>query len=274
VAANNVIDQAIAEADRLNAATPGLNLHLKLRVFAGVAAPDWAKNLDGPPVTLHATQTAAVDTVPRFWTARFGAAYDNLMTQLAARYDKAPVLLDVAVSRCTTYYAEPLLRQAADASNRAAYIAAGYTVAQDQACQRAQIDTHARVWARTRSSLAFNPYQSVDSADSWHTDEAFTEQMMDYCRTTLGRRCVLGNNSLSSPPDDGPYTPMYQKIAALGAPMYFQTATAARIGDWRATLDWAVAQGANMVELPSGYDGWPPAEIATRDTRLEANRAP
>ena len=52
--------QAIAETNQQNAANPGLNLRLKLRVYAGLAAPDWAKQLDGPPVTLKDPQTGAV----------------------------------------------------------------------------------------------------------------------------------------------------------------------------------------------------------------------
>ena len=275
IASNNVIDQAIASVNQQNAANPGLNLRIKLRVYAGVAAPDWAKQLDGPPVTLKDPQTGAlIGTVPRFWTTRFGAAYDNLMQQLAARYDNAPALLEVAVSRCTTQFAEPFLRQANDPDNRAAYLAAGYTTAQDEACLQAQIDTHARLWQHTRSGLAFSPFQSFDSSGV-HQDEAFTEQMMDYCRSVLGSRCVLGNNTISWPLPGGNYTSMYGKIAALGGPIYFQTATAAKIGDWQATLDWAAQEGAGMVELPAGYDpAWPLPDLTPYDTRLQANRAP
>jgi hypothetical protein len=271
IAANNAIDQAVADANQRNTADPGLRLRLKLRVYAGLAAPDWAKHLDGDPVPLVDPQTGvSIGTVPRFWTAAFGAAYDDLMTKLASRYDQVPVLLDVAISRCTTQFAEPFNRQAGTAANRDAYLSAGFTVAADHRCLQEQIDTHARVWRQTRSSLAFNPYQAID-ASGVHQDEAFTEQMMDYCRAGLGPRCVIGNNSISSPLDGGNYTSMYAKIAALGAPMYFQTATAAKIGDWRATLDWADGEGADMVELPSGYDAWPLEELVGYDSRLEAN---
>jgi hypothetical protein len=275
VVSDNVIDQAIAEANRQNAADPNLHLWLKLRVYAGVAAPEWAKQLDGPPVTLRDPQTGAViGTVPRFWTARFGAAYDDLMSQLATRYDDVPVLLEVAVSRCTTQFAEPFLRQANNADNRAAYLAAGYSVAQDEACERAQLDTHASLWRHTRTGVAFSPFQSFD-AGGVHQDEAFTEQMMVYCRSALGSRCVLGNNTISWPLPSGSYTSMYQKIASLGGPIYFQTATAAKIGDWQATLKWAADLGAGMVELPAGYDpNYPLADLSGSDARLEANRAP
>jgi len=275
IAANNVIDQAIASVNQRNAANPGLNLRIKLRVSAGVAAPDWAKQLDGAPVTLKDPQTGAlIGTVPRFWTSGFGAAYDNLMQQLAARYDSAPALLEVAVSRCTTQFAEPFLRQANDPDNRAAYLAAGYTTAADEACLQAQLDTHARLWLHTRSGVAFSPFQTLDSSGV-HQDEAFTEHIMDSCRSVLGARCVLGNNTISSPLPGGSYTSMYQHIAALGGPISFQTATAAKIGDWQATLNWAVEEGTGMVELPAGYNpAWALSDLAGYDSRLEANRAP
>ena len=271
VAANNVIDRAVAEANRLNGSDPSPRLRLKLRVYAGISAPEWAKHLDGDPLALDDPQTGAgVGTVPRFWTAAFGAAYDDLMAKLAARYDQVPVLLDVVVSRCTTQFAEPFLRQGQTTANRAAYAAAGFTIEADHRCLREQIDTHARLWRHTRSSVAFNPYQAMEAAGT-RPDVAFTEEMMGYCRSVLGSRCVLGNNSISAPLDGGPYTSMYARIRALGPPYYFQTATAAKIGDWAATLDWAAGHGAGMVELPAGYDAWPLADLAGYDTRLQAN---
>ena len=271
VAENNVIDRAVAEANRLNGSDPSPGLRLKLRVYAGISAPEWAKHLDGDPVALADPQTGeGVGTVPRFWTAGFGAAYDDLMAKLAARYDQVPVLLDVVVSRCTTQFAEPFLRQGQTTANRAAYAAAGYTIEADHRCLREQIDTHARLWRHTRSSVAFNPYQAMEAAGT-RPDVALTEEMMGYCRSVLGSRCVLGNNSISAPLDGGPYTSMYARIRALGPPYYFQTATALKIGDWAATLDWAAGHGAGMVELPAGYDAWPLADLAGYDTRLQAN---
>jgi hypothetical protein len=267
ITGDNAIDQALAAVQADNTATPGLGEHLKLRVFAGVGAPEWAKHLDGDPVGLTDPQSgAAIGTVGRFWTARFGAAYDDLMAKLAARYDTVPEIRDVVVSRCTTQFAEPFLRQAGSA----AYFAAGYSVAADHQCLAEQLDTHARWWSHTRSSVAFSPYQ-VMTAEGSSTDEAFTESMMDTCRQVLGDRCVIGNNTIASPLPGPPYDALYAHLQALGGPMYFQTAIAAKIGDWRATLDWAIGEGAAMVELNADYDpGYPLDELAGYDDRLEA----
>lgn len=274
IEANNVIDEMVAHARRLNQDDAGLGMRLKLRVYAGVSTPEWGKHLDGAPVSLVDPRSgAAIGTVPRFWTDNFKRAYDDLMTKLAARYESEPLIADVVISRCTTQFAEPFLRQGSVAANRSAYFAAGYTVSADKQCLGEQIDTHARLWKTTRSSIAFNPFQLM-ATDRVRQDEPFTESMMAYCRQMLAQRCVLGNNSISSPLDGGNYTLMYNKIQAMGAPIYFQTTTLAKIGDWRATLDWARGAGASMIELPAGYDpAFGLSDLGVRDAALEANPA-
>ena len=44
----SAIDSAIAAVNAYNAAN-GTNVGIKLRVWGGFTAPDWAKNIDGPP---------------------------------------------------------------------------------------------------------------------------------------------------------------------------------------------------------------------------------
>ena len=53
------------------------SMALKIRIRAGILAPDWAKHLGGDPVPIsHRGQSG---TVPRFWTPDFGRAYDELV---------------------------------------------------------------------------------------------------------------------------------------------------------------------------------------------------
>ena len=47
----SAIDSAIAQVNAYNAAN-GTNLGIKLRVWGGYTAPDWAKNIDGPAITI------------------------------------------------------------------------------------------------------------------------------------------------------------------------------------------------------------------------------
>lgn len=270
IAANNAIDQAIAQVQRLNSQDTTLNMRIKIRVYAGINAPEWAKNLGGSPVAVTNPQNGKGGTVGRFWTAPFGQAYSDLESKLAAKYDSVPQILDVTISWCTTFYAEPFIRDAGDRASVQNLLAAGFSVEADQKCQREQVDAH-RVWQATHSSLSFNPYQVISAGGSANPDESFTEQMMLYCRQTLGQRCVLENNSIRWPAQANEYSSMYAKIKALGAPITFQTATPEKIGDWQGALTFAVDEGASAVELPAGYNKYPLGELAAFDSKLEAN---
>ncbi len=251
IAANNAIDQALALI-RTNATYA--HLHLRLRVTAGVGAPDWVKTLGGAPVYIYNTQDSVGGTVPRFWTAPVEQAYANLQVSLAAKYDSAPEIQDVSITGCMTVYAEPLIRETSSALTIHNLVAAGYTVAADEHCQDAEITAHG-AWTHTHSSLAFNPYQVVNADGSSGVDEAFTQALMGYCRQTLGARCVLGNDSIRTPNTTlGPnYPAMYAAIQAAGPASFFQTATPAKVGNLQLTILWAISQGARDVELPSGY---------------------
>lgn len=273
IAADNAIDQAIARVQSLNAANPGLGMRLKVRLFAGIHAPGWAKSIGGAPIPITDPQGGASGTIGRFWLPVYGTAYQDLQNKLAAKYDGVAELTDVVVARCTTVYSEPFIRDASNAGSRAALLAAGFTWQADEQCELDQMDAH-QAWAHTRSSVAFNPYQKIASDGSWTTDEAFTEQAMDHCRQSLGARCVLENNSIRWPELGGAYATMYAHMSALGAPITFQTATLDpdRIGDLAETLAWAVRVGADAVELPGGYPRVAgPSLLAPYDQDLRGN---
>jgi hypothetical protein len=255
IAADNPIDQAIAEVRKINLEHPGLNMRLRLRVFAGRYAPDWAMNLDGSPFNMTDTFDKKTAVVARYWMPGFGKAYDLLQQELAARYDGVPEIAENVMSRCTSFYPEPLIKGISIPSNRQTLLANGYTAALDMQCQKDQIDAH-KVWRQTPSGMAFNPYQRIDSDGSGHVDEAATEVLMAYCRTELGTRCILENYSIRAPIErlGAAYGTMYAAMKQMGPPIAFQTAVDARIGDIGATLQWAAFQmNADSVELPGGY---------------------
>jgi hypothetical protein len=272
IAAGNAIDQAITSARTLNA-TYHLDLGLKLRVLAGVWAPQWAKNLGGSPISLINPQSGAAGSIGRFWTAPFGEAYDQLESLLAAKYDTVPEVREVTVSRCTTFYDEPFIRDSGYTPNDTALLDAGYTLAADENCQREEIGASA-VWQHTHVDLALNPYEVVDAGGSTRGDELFTESMMQYCRQILSSRCVLENNSLRTPPLQS-YLAMYATMQSLGKPIAFQTATGSRIGSLAATLAYAISLGANSVELPGGYESLgTPSSLAATNHALAVNVIP
>jgi hypothetical protein len=265
---NNPIDKAIARAHQDG-------LKLKLRLFEGIWAPPWAKNIDGPPIAATEPQNGVTGTVGRFWTAGFRAADQDLQRKLAALYDNVDVLQDVTISRCTTVYAEPFMKDAKSAQTVSNLRAAGYTDSADEQCIKDSVVDHA-VWAHTHSSLSFNPYQDIHSDGTFTNNEAVTDSMMDFCRATLGQRCTLENNSLGFGFGAAtvPHNAMYEHMKALGGPIVFQTAggiSSAKTLD--TLLSWAAAQeGACAIELPGGYSKLDtPAELEPYAAALAAN---
>ncbi len=262
----NPIDGALTAAR--SATTP---LQVKLRIYAGTGAPEWAKRLGGSPIRV--SHDGRTGTIPRFWDPAFGAAYEELHHRLAAIYDDAPEILEVTVARCMTFYAEPLVRHRNDRAIVAALLDGGYTAGADRTCQLEQFDAH-QAWARTRSGIALNPYQVLHPDGRSDVDLAFTQEVMARCRSTLGERCVLENNSIRTPAFEGTMARMYCAIAAAGGHRTFQTARNDRVGDLAATIEWAIAHGAAAVELPSQYRSMlSGGRIAELDARLEAASA-
>jgi predicted TIM-barrel fold metal-dependent hydrolase len=239
-------------------------------VRAGTFAPEWAKQLDGPPVAGKDTFNAKQGTLPRFWTPAFKQAYDHLQQLLVARYDATAEVAETQITRCMTFTAEPLIRQARTNETLRALVAAGFTSALDEQCQREQIEEHL-VWQRTRSGLSFNPYQRVGADGKVTIDPAFAVSLMDQCRKVLGKRCVLENHSIRWPAKSSEYDPVYAGMDRLGAPISYQTATPDRIGDWRKTLQWAVDHHGNSVELNRGYPQYDLKNLETFAHALASN---
>jgi hypothetical protein len=262
---DNPIDQAIAAARAL-----GDGVGVKIRLLTGIDAPAWVKALDGGPVSVYSTLDQVGGTIGRFWTADFGHAYDDLWDKLAAEYDSIPQIREITVSRCMTVFAETFLRDTSDPTTVGNLLAAGFSAGADQTCIQQEI-ADGTVWKQTRIGVAFNPYQEILPGAVVITDEAFTESMMQYCRTELGAQCVLENNSIRWPPMAGQYPEMYSSIQSLGAPISFQTATGARIGSLAQTLTWAAGIGADAVELPQGYESTPLSTLAAGAEVLQRN---
>jgi len=262
IAPDNLIDQNLARAQQLDEQDPAMHLAVKLRIFAGVYAPEWAKNVGGAPVPIHANLGNVSGTVGRFWTDAYGSAWAQFQDELAAKYDTNPYLLDVTISRCMTVFAEPFIRDVSDKQTVMNLIGAGYTYQQDEQCQMQEIQ-EATVWKHTNLSLSFNPYQQINANGTTTTNEAFTEQMMEYCRQLLSTQCVLENNSISTPPNPG-YAAMYAKMKELGPPIAFQTAANKGISTNIAqTVQWGESEGATVVELPNDYGtAISPSEVA------------
>ncbi len=273
IAADNPIDKAIARVRQPD--YKKLGMALKLRVFAGVGAPVWAKALGGTPIAYKNTQSGtatAGGSIGRFWSPEFEQAYAQLQAKLAAKYDSVPEIREVTVSGCTTVFDEPFVRQVGSAGNVKGLQGAGYTVDADKACIESAIKAH-DVWKHTTSDLDFSPYPDIThpSADR---DLNFTLAAMSQCRAVLGVRCGLQNNALSTEKLANPvFKTMYHQMQTLGTPLIFQTAAKSRLGDSKQVLEAAVGLGANSVELPKGYPRFDASVLAAAARGLAANPA-
>ncbi len=198
IKSNNVIDQAISKTRTYNNSA-NKPQSLKLRLFAGIHAPAWAKTLAGGPYKAYTGSGSSEvyeGEIGYFWTNTYQNAYENFLAKIAAKYDNEPLIKDVTTSMCTTVYAEPMIIQISSSTTRSNLINAGYTYAAHKNCHYRQIDIQEKHWKKTRSSLAFNPVQGVNANKTAIKDMNFTHTLIDYCRNKLGNRCVLENNSL------------------------------------------------------------------------------
>lgn len=250
---DNPIDRAITEMRMWNAANAAHPEVLKVRINAGIHSPAWAMTLGGPCVSVRDPGFGVQGCTPRFWTLQFAAAFYEFERQLAAKYDTVPEIAEVVIARNMTIYNEPLLRQNSDPVSVAHLVSAGYTTANDQTNQLADVAGLGRYWKHTRVGFAFNPYQTISPTG---VDEGFTEQLMTYGRQMLGSQLVLENDSLRSSffSATTQYAQMYTAMTRTGGPIGFQTAVLRKIGSLTSTLDTARRLGASHVELPPGFE--------------------
>jgi len=277
LAADNPLDRAISRVRKWNAAHPSSQVAVKVRLFAGIDSPNWVKQLSGGPVAVSAYGRAG--TVPRFWTTPVQKAYADLMTKLAASYDDVLEVREFTNTLCTTIWGEPMVRQGGVIGTR--MLAAGYTTAADDGCQRAGFRA-ATAFKRTRVATAFSVYHRLDPDGQIRKDGKYAQSLMDYCRATLGPQCILGNNELGRvrPPEgQALYDALFAHMKTLGGPIYFQMDTTAHVSDptpqgYLNALADAVDLGAVGVELYPTYKQWSPltpAALAPFSRDLEAN---
>lgn len=269
---NNQIDRRLAKVRKLNATHPDLHMGIKLRFEAGTNAPDWVKNLGGPPPSSRSKN--AHGTVPRFWTTAVQEAYADVFGKLAAKYDTAPEILEVTNSLCSTLFVEPTVRWNSDAKP---FYAAGFTIEGDKACQR-QSFVAGLLWKHTRLATSISAFHFLYPTGV-KTDLDYALFLADECREILGPQCVLENNELGkrrgSAKQYAMYDALYAHFKQLGGPISFQMAapkngfTGTQAG-YLETLKKGVDLGAGSIELYPTYKSIPIGLLAPHDAALAA----
>ena len=246
---DNVIDQALAQVRAYNERNPDKPLGVKLRVWGGFEAPDWAMQLGGAPI--ETVYNGKPRTVGRFWSPAYRQAWARLQQQLAARFDKRPLIREVAVTSCMSYTAEPFFIPTDDGVTTPLR-AAGFTDAAYKDCLTGALADYAP-WTQSRLALSVNPLRT--GAGQGNGDPGFTEAAMRNCRQTIGARCVFDNHDL----DTELPTPLYRIYATMkqmGPEIEFQTWRKTP-NDFDGTIKMGLSYGASSIELYQDYGGFP-----------------
>jgi len=246
------LDGALSDVNAYNAHHPQSPLAVKLRIWPGPSAPQWAKELGGPPVQLvHAAGNQnLIITVGRYWAVAYRKAWWDLQHALARKYDSDPLIREISNSSCSTITDEGFL-EAADPVSIQNLVQAGYTDQAFQTCLTQSPNDYSG-WKTTRVDWAFNPYRGIESGKPV-MDMSFTYQVMDGFRQSMGERGIVTNHALEVPTH--PFLlPLFDHIRQVGAPIEFQTDSPKALGgmDWDATIKMGLSLGASAIEVWQG----------------------
>lgn len=262
IAENNTIDKALEDVRAYNRKNPQKPLGVKLRVWSGYQAPDWAKEIGGTPIKVTHKKPR---TLGRFWSPPYRKAWTHFQELLAAKYDNEPLIREVAVTSCQSFTAEPFYLPD-EASVAKPLNAAGFKPHQFKECLLNAINDYAP-WKTTNIEIPLNPvYMPLGNNKG---DPAFTEQIMHSCRQSIGKRCIFDNHDLDTTP---PKTilPLYDAMKRLGPPIEFQTF---HVTPTDGTIKKGVSLKAGSIELWQDYKGFqfvPDAKLKEWAAMVEA----
>lgn len=270
------------------------NLKIRLRVMCGIHAPTFVKQMGGPGISdpehgIDCSKTGGIavwnehsrkpDSIARFWLPEVLAQYEQLMTEVARRYENAPEICEVVAGGAMTTYAEPFYRAHDNKGSNERLWQAGLNFEKDKAAHTRVIQIHDQLFKKTRTSLAINAWDIIDdSPRHMHSDFKPVADFAHWARQLLGPRLVLQNNGTGADarPRGAKDANHFSFLAAIEGPKGFQTRTLQRLGNTEAglyqTLENALSMGANFVELPSGFQKCNPARLKEFDAKLRATK--
>jgi len=265
----SALDAALAHVRAYNKRYPKTPVRVVLRQWPGPNAPQWAKNLAGPPVTI--IHRGMPETVGRYWTPVYRAAWRALQDQLGAKYDSEPLIAMVTNVTGSSMTDEPLLLSGDEVAVKN-LLAAGFTDAQYKQTLWESPEDY-RAWKTTIIEQPYNPFRTIDSGKPV-VDDATTIELMHHWREVMGARGLIGNHSLAAPPVES-HIFLWNEIKKLGQPIEFQTQSPAGL-NWDATVQYAVSLGSPALEIWSGkhdgeFSGQSSADLLRWSAELKAN---
>ncbi len=246
---DNVIGKALEEVRAYNTKNAQKPLAVRLRVWGGFMAPDWAMKIGGAPI--QAVHNGTKRTIGHFWTPEYRKAWANMQSRLAAKYDSRALIHEVAMTSCMSFTAEPFFLPTEEGVQKPVR-AAGFTDAAYKQCLTNGVADFA-AWKTSRLVLSVNPLRTAPNQGNG--DAQFTMTLMKACRATLHARCVLDNHDLDVKPG-APLVPIYALMKKLGPEIVYQTLNETP-KDFDGVIKAGVAQGATAIELWQDYGGFP-----------------
>ena len=248
LAANNTIDQALDAVREYNRKNPQKPLGIKLRVWGGFVAPDWAKSMgNGPIQVVHKKPR----TVGPFWSPPYRKAWAHLQELLAAKYDDEPLIREVAVTSCMSFTAEPFFCPG-EPTVKNPLEKAGFKPFEYQQCLKNAVNDYAP-WKKTNIEVPLNPIHMP--LGNPKGDINFTTEFMKSCRQAFGKRCIFDNHDLDLNPGP-PVQHVYAAMKQLGGPVEFQTGPATP-KDFEGVIKYGASMGAGSIELYQDFGGFP-----------------
>jgi len=273
---NNEIDQALAAVRAYNQTHAALGV--KLRVWGGFTAPDWAKTLNGGPISIDSTNSGGkhqTGTIGLFWSVPYLQAWTNFQNLLAAKYDSEPLIQEVAVTSCGSDTDEPFVSWL-DAPTIANLHSFGYTDELQETCLKEALGHYAG-WRETPIDYTFNLFHETDNTPIV-PDQDFTLSVMQLCQADP--QCSLSNHALDQPlltADTFVYDAMQTDYGANPAQIIdFQTASPDQL-DWCGAIANAVTYHGLSVELWPDFGGFttlPPTVLANLANALATQTPP
>lgn len=248
------LNKSLAAVNTYNQQHPADPLVVKLRVFGGYAAPQWAKTLDGKPIVV-----SGADTDGQWWQPDYRQAWATLQDNLAKHYDTNALVASVAMDGCASLTQEPF-NMAASAPVLKQIQADGWTDAKQEQCLEGVFADYS-AWKHTPIDYAFNPFKYVKpGADTFSSNTTITNTVMTECaqsQASGGPLCILSNHALD-PDAASPAlsdSDVYREIDTLyaknptGTPVDFQAKSP--------------SEGCGAIALGVSYHGqsaelWPP----------------
>jgi hypothetical protein len=274
------IDQALAQVRAYNTQNPGTPLAVKMRIWPGPDAPDWAKNLEGAPIPLKQIEGRTI-TIGRFWSAPYRQAWSKLQHALAQKYDSEPLIREVTDTSCSSLSDEPFI-VLADPPVVSAMHSAGFTDEAYRACLM-QSPADYSGWRSTSIDFSISPFRLLDGPHPVAAPQ-IDAQIMTAFRAALGSRGIFANHALSSPQSMASrnLTPIMELIKQFGPPTEFQTAAPRAQWqqggqlDWDAAVSYANSLGASAIEVWQGANGFgsiPPEKLRGWSLALQRQTA-